>query len=700
MAEAVAIVTAPARGPVTWRSLTLGFVGVLFICVLTPFNDYVLNNTSLVGSALPIGLLLFFLLFIALINAAFHKWMPFLALGAPELATALAMTMVSCAIPGSAFLKYTPAHLVGIWGQATMNDSFRQVLDTSHLPSWMFPTMETTKTLERSQDPVVRNYIGRVATAHDTFLEHWQAVPWAAWRTPAMAWGILLAFIFGVAISMASLVHRQWSEAERLPFPLATLYGSLIEPPAPGRALNALFSNRLFWIAFGAVFAVHGVNSLHVYYPSVWPTIPIDYNLQGIFTEPPFNYIDPDVAKATISFTVVGLTYFVQQKVAFSIWICMLALTLPRMVVQYEGTDWPGEGFHDQVIGAIIPYVVMILWIGRHEWAMVIRRMFGRTRASDEQSRYLPFGVAGWGLVLCTAGIGGWLLSVGSGWTGTIMLVFFLLTLMLVAMRIVAETGIVAIQFLLAINRPWNYLFQINPALARDDATVRPYFLSAFFNVLFTVPQREPIAVFVSQSLRTEDYANVHLPPSRWRGMAIIGSLIAALAVGYFSSGASLLFYEYKYATTLDKTAQSPINKYGVGESAGYALQEAATLQQTRAARRQTTSSAKHLAIGAAITTILAVLQLRYAWWPIHPLGYLLTFSWPTWMIWWSVFLGWLSKYLILRLGGISLFRSAKPFFIGLILGECGAAGFWLVVSLLRLAFGYEYHAINLLPFL
>jgi hypothetical protein len=689
-----------SRSAVTWRSLSLGVVGVLFICVLTPFNDYVLKNTSLVGSALPIGLLLFFLLFITLLNAAFHKWLPFFAMDASELATAVGMTMVSCAIPGSAFLKYTPAHLVGIWEQAAANDSFRQVLDTAHLPTWMFPSMKAYDALGRAQDPVVHDYIGRATTLHNTFIEHIEAVPWAAWRTPAITWGILFACMSGMAICIACLVHRQWTDVERLSFPLATLYASLIEPPAPGRALNSLFRSPLFWTAFGTVFAIHGINSLNVYYPALWPKIPIDYDVRDIFTEAPWKYVDPNLLKATISFTVIGLTYFVQQRIAFSVWFCMVALTVPRMLTNYEGTDWPGGGFYDQVTGALIPYALMILWTGRHEWATVIRRMFGKERPHDSQGRYLPFPIAGWGLTLCTAGMSIWLLAAGAGWLSTSMLVFFVLSLMLVLMRIVAETGIVAIQFLIAINRPWRYLLMLRPSLAETDSIIKPYFLAAFFNVLFTVPQREPMAVFVSQTLRTHDLTRGNRECSRRGGIAIIGSLLAALVIGYTTSGASLLFYEYKYATTLDKSAETPINKYGVGESATYALNETADLQQTRRPREDSVSSAEHLAIGVGVSSFLAIMQLRFAWWPIHPLGYLLTFSWPTWVIWWSVFLGWLAKSIILRLGGSKLFRAAKPFFIGLILGECGAAGFWLAISLIRLAMGLDYHAINVLPFL
>ena len=55
-------------------------------------------------------------------------------------------------------------------------------------------------------------------------------------------------------------------------------------------------------------------------------------------------------------------------------------------------------------------------------------------------------------------------------------------------------------------------------------------------------------------------------------------------------------------------------------------------------------------------------------------------------------------KVLIVNFGGPGLFRSAKSFFIGLILGEVGAAALWLVVSLLLNAMGMDYRTVNLMP--
>ncbi|HMO26807.1 MAG TPA: hypothetical protein PKB10_11100, partial [Tepidisphaeraceae bacterium] len=81
-----------------------------------------------------------------------------------------------------------------------------------------------------------------------------------------------------------------------------------------------------------------------------------------------------------------------------------------------------------------------------------------------------------------------------------------------------------------------------------------------------------------------------------------------------------------------------------------------------------------------------------------HPLGYLVMYTYPLQRIWLSVFVGWLVKVLIVRFGGASMIRSAKPVFLGLVFGEVGAAAFWLVVSLGMVSLGLEYQKVSLLP--
>ena len=73
--------------------------------------------------------------------------------------------------------------------------------------------------------------------------------------------------------------------------------------------------------------------------------------------------------------------------------------------------------------------------------------------------------------------------------------------------------------------------------------------------------------------------------------------------------------------------------------------------------------------------------QHRLHWWPLHPLGFVISVGWLTGQIWFSVFVSWSLKLVILKYGGGKLFTALKPFFLGLILGEATVAGFWLVID-------------------
>jgi hypothetical protein len=65
----------------------------------------------------------------------------------------------------------------------------------------------------------------------------------------------------------------------------------------------------------------------------------------------------------------------------------------------------------------------------------------------------------------------------------------------------------------------------------------------------------------------------------------------------------------------------------------------------------------------------------------LHPIGYPVSMVWLTDQLWFSIFLAWLFKLVIMKYGGPRLFRSAKPFFLGLIVGQFFAAGLWLAID-------------------
>ena len=50
---------------------------------------------------------------------------------------------------------------------------------------------------------------------------------------------------------------------------------------------------------------------------------------------------------------------------------------------------------------------------------------------------------------------------------------------------------------------------------------------------------------------------------------------------------------------------------------------------------------------------------------------------------WFPIFLGWLIKLPIVRYGGLAAYNRARPFFLGLVLGDMLMAGVFFVVGLL-----------------
>jgi hypothetical protein len=74
--------------------------------------------------------------------------------------------------------------------------------------------------------------------------------------------------------------------------------------------------------------------------------------------------------------------------------------------------------------------------------------------------------------------------------------------------------------------------------------------------------------------------------------------------------------------------------------------------------------------VGALL--VFAVVTLRRFWYacPLHPIGLVVAPSYPIFLVWGSLMLGWLAKVIVLRYGGSQLYKNLKPVAIGLILGD------------------------------
>ena len=73
--------------------------------------------------------------------------------------------------------------------------------------------------------------------------------------------------------------------------------------------------------------------------------------------------------------------------------------------------------------------------------------------------------------------------------------------------------------------------------------------------------------------------------------------------------------------------------------------------------------------IGAGLFGLLTFLRYRFSWWPIHPIGLTISAADNNKSLVMPVFIVWVAKSILLRLGGVNLYQKAKPLFMGLMTG-------------------------------
>lgn len=87
------------------------------------------------------------------------------------------------------------------------------------------------------------------------------------------------------------------------------------------------------------------------------------------------------------------------------------------------------------------------------------------------------------------------------------------------------------------------------------------------------------------------------------------------------------------------------------------------------------------MGMGFLMTVALMFMRIRFLAWQLHPLGYALSGSWSMNLLWFPIFLGWLTKWIVLKGGGLKAHRQAVPFFLGLILGEFVVGSVWTLIG-------------------
>lgn len=678
---------APAQSPrsaFSLRAIILGLAGVITICGLTPYNDYRLANTPLVGNNLPVGVVAF-LMGIALFNAAVCLRFPRLKFSTGETAIAISMTLVACSIPSSGLLRYLPNVLVSPYWASRENTQYRTVIEEVGIPKWLLPNYASDSPADWGNDPLVFGYAERWPgpIGIEVFL---------SWARPIFVWAIFLFALYGALLCIVLLVRRQWVENERLSFPLAQVGMSLIEQAPAGQRFNAALKSRLFWMAFAAVFALHLYNGLANYVPAHVPRIQTFYNLTGMATDAPLNFARQDLWWNRIYFIVIGTTYFIPSSIAFSLWAFFILEQIFAMTAGGLTGDAMLGATNERHWGAILAVAGSIFWVGRRHWAMIVRQSFGVRRKNEVDDPYVSYPLAFWTLVGCTSVMIGWMVTAGCSIAAAVTAILLMLTLFIVITQVIAQTGLVHGTLIAHLTRPTEMLAI---AGAGKLLSLKSFYLVGMAdNALFDF--REVSSVYASHGLKIASDTGT-LKGIRRAGLKLMGVLMLALAVGYVVGFVSTLWVEYSYAFTARPGGADPINPWGF-ETAQRRFLLDPSVRYHEGNFSSVYNPLVHVGIGFAITATLAALRLRFVGWPLHPVGFLMIGTFPGTILWTSIMLGWTIKIVILRLGGAKLYASARPFFLGLIVGESLAAGFWLLVGIVIAAFGGEYRPIGILP--
>ena len=695
----------PGENPVqqryfTAKSIALGVVGALTICALAYPNDFLVRSNFLVGNYLPVsvyGFLFFFALFGRPLLARLHGALSF---SNRETVVAIAIMLAACGIPTAGLMRYFPALMTGPYTHQVTNQQWRSANVLQYMPDKLVPegwyTEGEDEALDASLTPEQRREKEkRASVACEGFsrglisgratIRFWRTdgsdkvIPLASWGTMLRYWAPFLILFCVFIVMMMVVVQPQWSKNELLPYPIAELTSSLIHTE-PGRAWPAVFHSNRFWVACGIVASIHFVRVCHAWFPETMINIPLEWRLTAIR-----NHF-PDFASHALQswsvfhgrfyFAAFAFAYFIPTEVSFSLGITPFCLTGMTYLLWCSGYNFNYENLANSGAGAYLGMTFMILFLGRHYFWSVLRAALGlRTRGT------IPAHVRHACRALIFAYVGLLAMSVVFGLS--VYMAFLVVTgvgiMFLVTARIMAETGSFFIQ---TVWKPFDVIFGLLGGRAMG-----PYTLSILgvISNLFCWDPRETLSCFVVNGLKICEREGV----PRLRVASIVAVvLIPCMTVAFLSN----LWVNYngrgtdryilrgrnlfrRVATTVLREQSEPVSFDAMvradRDEGPFSLRSLAFRFRNVAGRP---SCLPWLAFGFSAVLLCYVMKLRYTWWIIHPIIFLVwgngggvTFSA-------SFLAGFAVKTLTIRYGGGRTYQQLKPLFTGCIVGEIGMA--------------------------
>ncbi len=613
---------------------------ILIALLLTPFNALWLVQMEMTQRAgqvpgastgpYPTTFSLFanvICLLVALIalNGIIRKIKPRWALAPAELMIAYFMLSISSALTATDFYSVL-VPMIGHVQQYANSVNMWDRLVLPLIPDWM-----------KVSDPGALKdwYIGRV--------NPWQWRYLAAWAAPLIIWSGFTVALLMTMLALNVLVRKQWTQSEKLSYPVITLPLELTENT------GAFFRNRVMWAGFTIAAAISLINGFAVLNPTI-PMIPIKaQGINHLFPGPPWNAMGWTV----VSFYpfAIGLSFLLPADLLFSCWFFWFMWKAQLVLSSYFG--WIGVNpqfpyIMQQQLGAYLVLGLIAIWGARHHLSRVLWLAWKNEDGGDNCGFFTyrrAVVVAVVGITVCCA----LFTALGLPWWVSLaaFIIYFVVAVSITRMR--AELG-----------PPAHDLHYAGPdtlfTVAFGSAAFSPQQLTALsYFYWFNRAYRNLPMPHMLEGMKVAERTKL---PLNAINAAMIVAIIAGAGIGIVAT----------WAFGYWRGAETGMATYFVGFG-----REAFDIRLSTWLRTPTGTDVPALlavGFGALVTVLLNVGRMACSWWPFHPLGLAISGSYSVNMIWLPMIIAWTAKVIILRFGGLRLYRRALPFFLGLILGD------------------------------
>ena len=511
---------------------------------------------------------------------------------------------------------------------------------TPYIPTWL--TIRDPSALEKY-------YVGNASL--------WNVRDLSIWIKPTLIWtGFFTVITFGCAC-LNVLFRKQWTDRERLSYPLAQLPLELVQPRVP------LFSNKLFWFAFAITAILDTWFGLHTLFPSIpepytrWQTI------NQLLTSPPWNAI----GWLPLGFFpwIVGVGMLLPLDFLFSCWFFFWIWKLqPIAASAYGYTDIPRFPFiYEQSFGAYLAIACFTIYTARKALQQALRSVWHGSDGTDKDEptsyRFAVLGFVGSFLALT-------LFFKATGmttWVVLVVLLFYFMAILSIT-RLRAELGTPAHDLgSMGPMRLMPMLFGTQNLSHTDLAMFAPMH---GFNRNY---RAHPMPAHI-EGLRAAEKTGLSMKAMFW--VLLIGA-----SWGTFSGFLTNIHLHYVWGAT--SKVDPPYVSTIFGREPYEHISNLLTVGVPPA---QNHMAVLAIFVGFIVTIILSGLRMNFVNFALHPVGYAVSSNWSMNNLWFSLMAAWFCKVVIFKYGGLKGYYRALPFFLGLILGECAIGSIWMLISI------------------